>query len=374
MYRLLCIIPAVSAAITYLIIGIEEWWPLYVAATIIGEVVIIWAMYRIRRDVEYLSGYATAVYHHEAWTERVVRHETYTDSKGNTHTRTVVNYVEHPDEWFCILNTGCNIDIEAESYYQICNKWETEEEWIDPPHSNCVAGGGGQMKYFDEIYEHMVTATYEGLYVNYVRDSNSIFRHAELSSNEATQLALIDYPEISDTTLDVDAILMSPQLKGVEITPTMQHAIQRINAYYGAEAQIHIFVLLFDAAQGIATAMKQRQYWHGGNKNELVVCLGIEPSPSEGEPHEVAWCKVFSWCDAPRLDNATESWFLEHRKLDIDSYAKWLRLNINLWQRKSFSDFKYMGKQLSPRRTLMMASLALLVSALMVAIIVAVTT
>jgi hypothetical protein len=58
----------------------------------------------------------------------------------------------------------------------------------------------------------MVTATYEGLYVNYVRDSNSIFRHAELSSNEAMQLALIDYPEISDTTLDVDAILMSPQL------------------------------------------------------------------------------------------------------------------------------------------------------------------
>jgi hypothetical protein len=145
-YRLLCIIPAVSAAITYLIIGIEEWWPLYVAATIIGEVVVIWAMYRIRRDIEYLSGYATAVYHHEAWTERVVRHETYTDSKGNTHTRTVVDYVEHPDEWFCILNTGCNIDIEAESYYQICNKWETEEEWIDPPHSNCVAGGGGQMK------------------------------------------------------------------------------------------------------------------------------------------------------------------------------------------------------------------------------------
>lgn len=373
MYRLLYILPVAGAAITYLVAGVAEWWPLYVIAAIIAELPIIWAMYRIRRDREYLSGYATAVYHHEAWTERVIEHVTYTDSKGKTHTRTVVRYVHHPDIWFCTLNTGEEIEIEYEGYLKICQMWSTEEEEIDPPHPNCVSGGGGQMKPFDDNYDHLVTATYEGLYVNYVRDSNSIFRHEEISDKEATQLGLIEYPPITEDTLDVDAVLVSPRLRGVAITRSMQRAIQRINGYYGAEAQIHIFLLLFDATQGIAAAMKQRQYWHGGNKNELVVCLGIEPSASGDTPHEVAWCKAFSWCDAPRLDNATESWFLEHRNLDIKGYAEWLRGNINLWHRKSFSDFKYMGKQLSPRRTLMVSIFTLLVTAIMVVIILAMT-
>lgn len=373
MYRLLYILPLAAAAVTYAVVGVAEWWPLYAIAAIITELPIIWAMYRVRRDREYLSGYATAIYHHEPWTERVVELVSYTDAKGKTRTRTVVRYVHHPDIWFCTLNTGGEVEITLESYHHICQMWSGEEEWIDPPHHNCVSGGGGQMKPFDDNYDNLVTATFEGLYVNYVRDSNSIFRHEEIGDKEAAQLGLIEYPPITEERLDVDAILVSPRLRGVEATDSMQRAIQRINGYYGAEAQIHIFVLLFDAAQGIATAMKQRQYWHGGNKNELVVCLGIEPSTSSDTPHEVAWCKAFSWCDAPLLDNATESWFLEHRNLDIEGYAEWLRGNINLWHRKSFSNFKYMGKQLSPRRTLMVSIFTLFVTAIMVVIILAVT-
>ncbi|MBR2429529.1 MAG: hypothetical protein IKB15_06085 [Alistipes sp.] len=373
MYRLLYILPVAAMAVTYIVVGVTEWWPLYLILALIAEMAVVWAVYRVRRDREYLSGYATAIYHHEPWTERVVQYVPYTDSRGKTHTRRVVTYVHHPDEWFCELNTEECIDIAAESYYDICNMWTTEEEQIYPPHTNCVAGGGGQRLLFDDDYEHLVTATYEGLYINYVRDSNSIFRHEEISDKEAATIGLIEYPPFEGEGIDVDAVLASPMLKGVEVTSSMQRAIQCINGYYGAEAEIHIFVLLFDATQGIAAAMKQRQYWHGGNKNELVVCLGIEPASDAAAMHEVAWCKAFSWCDAPQLDNATESWFIEHRRLDIEGYAKWLRDNINLWHRKSFKDFKYMGKRLSPRRTLMLSIFTLVVSALAVVMALAMT-
>ena len=98
---------------------------------------------------------------------------------------------------------------------------------------------------YDGEYEHMVTATFEGLYVNYVRGSNSIFRYEPLSRREASRLGLVDYPQIDECHLDIDAILLSRKLSGVEVCSDDQQHIQRINAYYGSEAQIHIFILLF---------------------------------------------------------------------------------------------------------------------------------
>ena len=370
MYRLIYILPIIAIGVAYLLVGIEQIWFVYLIMLILAEALVYWAMYRALRVVEYLSGYATDAYHHEAWTERVVRHQTYTDSRGNVKTRTVVSYVYHPDKWFICLNTGEDIDITEDSYASIVDSWDSEEMWIDVPHINCVSGGGGQMISFDGEYEHMVTATYEGLYVNYVRGSNSIFRHEPLSRREAQRLGLVDYPRVGEDSLDVDAILQSAKLSGVDVDRSDQQHIQRINAYYGAEAEIHIFVILFDAVDGIAMALKQRQYWHGGNKNELVVCLGVEPSIDASSPHQVAWCKAFSWCDAPMLDNATESYFLEHRTLDFGAYAEWLRKNISLWRRKEFSEFKYIGKRLSPRRVAMVTIFTLFISAIMVLIMV----
>lgn len=370
MYRLIYIIPAIVIGVTYCFVGVEDIWFIYLLMLLALELLVYWAMYRALRVVEYLSGYAIAAYHHEAWTERVVRHVTYTDSRGNTRTRTEVDYVYHPDEWFITLNTGECADISEESYHKIVERWDSEEEWIEVAHHNCVSGGGGQMISYDEKYDNMVTATYEGLYVNYVRGSNSIFRYEPLSRREAARLGLVDYPEIDEYNLDVDAILVSLRLADIEVNKRDQQHIQRINAYYGAEAQIHIFILLFDAADGIQMALKQRQYWHGGNKNEFVVCLGIEPSENGGEAHQVGWCKAFSWCDVPQLDNATESYFLEHRKLDFEAYATWLRKNISLWRRKEFKDFKYIGKRLSPRRSLMVTIFTLIISSIMAAVMI----
>ena len=370
MFRLIYILPVIIIGVAYLLVGIESLWYLYLILLIITEALVYWVMYRALRVVEYLSGYATAAYHHEAWTERVVTHHTVTDARGNVRTRTVVNYVYHPDEWFVLLNTGDNVDISEESYCSIVGLWNSEEEWIDVPHVNCVSGGGGQEILFDGVYAHLVTTTFKGLYVNYVRGSNSIFRYEPLSRREASRLGLIPYPSIDTDMLDIDAILVSPKLSGVNVDILDQEHIRRINAYYGAGSQIHIFVLLFPASDGVPIALMQRRFWHGGNKNELVVCLGIEPSKDETTPHQVAWCKAFSWCDAPQLDNATESYFLEHRSLDFEAYAGWLRANISLWRRKEFSDFKYIGKSLSPRRVAMVAIFALAVSAVMVLIMV----
>lgn len=355
----------------FFIVGDEERLPLFVILLVICELLIYLALRRAHRVDEYLSGYSVDVRHHEAWTEKVEYYESYTDSNGRTQTRRKVRYVYHPDIWFTTLNTGEQIDIYEEHYLKICNIWGTGEEWFYPEHVNCVSGGGGQICHFNGKYENGITATYKGLYINYVRNSNSIFKLNRVSKSEAQRLGLIDYPPFDVDSLDIDAVIASPLASIVNgaYTHLPQRDIQLINAFEGDRAEIHIFVLLFDASQGIGVAMKQREYWHGGNKNEFVVCLGIGHGKDSKSPLRVEWCKAFSWCDAPRLESATESWFIAHPDLDFKVFAKWLRGNISLWKRKEFSDFKYLGKRLSPTRRWLVALLTIALSALLAYIV-----
>lgn len=344
MYRLAYILPLVTAVTMFFVIGDEELWFAFLAALTVCEVLIYMALRRAHRVVEYLSGYAIEVEHHEAWTEKVVTYVSYRDSSGNMQTRRQVSYVYHPDVWLATLNTG--------------------EEEIFPPHVNCVSGGGGQACRFSGRYDDGVTCTYKGLYENYVRNSNSIFKLNRVSKSEARRLGLVEYPSFDDSALDIDAVLVAPSAVKIigEDVRVRQRDIQLINAYEGERREIHIFVLLFDAAQGVQVAIKQREYWRGGNKNEFVLCLGISGNSDDTELPKVEWSKGFSWCDAPRLESASESWFIENPKLDLEAYAGWLRDNLSLWKRKEFSDFKYLGRKLSSKRRWLIALLSILLS------------
>ncbi|MBR2015474.1 MAG: hypothetical protein IJ998_08680 [Alistipes sp.] len=368
MHRLSYIFPIVAAVGTMLWLDhIADWWWAYLLCVVVAEGLLYLAIHRAARQREYLSGYALNVQHHEPWVERVVYTESYTDSRGNTRTRTKVRYVHHPDRWLVEFNTGYEADVTQEVYLHYAELWGTDEEWINPPHMNCVSGGGGQLYAWNEVYADACTTTYYGLYVNYIKNSRSIFRFREIDEKEAASLGLIDYPKLHRSDLEGDVVVASSLIgKGYTISDGEQRAIQLFNAFEGERHQIHCFVLLFDASQqSLQVAMEQRAYWEGGNKNEFAVCLGIDTSKPQPE---VVWCEAFSWCDVPRLESAAESWFIAHRQLDLKAFAAWLHENVALWKRKQFSDFKYLGIRLSPSRTAIVMLLALLLAALIVGV------
>lgn len=334
------------------------------------------AMRRGTRTKEYLSAYALKVVHHEPWVERVTYQETYTDSKGNTHTRTKVRYIHHPDVWFMPMNTGVAPHISRVTYDSYRRLWGTPMNRIHPYHPNCVSGGGGQEYDWDGIYENAATHTYKGLYINYVKHSDSIFNERKPNKEDIEEYGLVDYPDFSGRGLETETVLVSPLLS-IRSTDSLNEPIWLFNAHHGAANQIHVFVILFDAAKGVESALKQRALWRGGNKNELTVCLGIEnvadgpgaadgPGFDESGSHgagsrglKVKWCEAFSWCDTPSLDVATESWFVENPDLDLEAYASWLRENVRLWRRKEFKDFAYLGKSLSPTAKWLVALLTI---------------
>ena len=144
MYRLAYIAPVLTCAILLVHFqDYEQWWLYAIMAGV--SCLFLWlAMRRGTRTKEYLSAYAVKIVHHEPWVERVTYQETYTDSKGNTHTRTRVRYVHHPDVWFMPMNTGVAPHISHSTYDSYRRLWGTPVNHIHPFHANCVSGGGGQ--------------------------------------------------------------------------------------------------------------------------------------------------------------------------------------------------------------------------------------
>jgi hypothetical protein len=359
-HRIAYIFPIIALGVSiYLFKPYQMEW-VYVLSLALSELLIYMIIRRASRKAEYLGAYSIRVEYHEDWTERVVTTESYTDSQGRTQTRQRVRYVHHPEEWHMIMNTGRDERISQSTYEQCRSRWRTEGIPFRPPHINCVRGGGGLAYSWDGVYEHAATCTYKGLYVNYITNSHSLFRHSKPNLGEQEELGLIDYPKFSSNDLDIDPVLISGKLKGIESDPYHQRAIQLINGVYGSRHQIHVFVLLFDGTLGVETALRQKAHWEGGNKNEFVLCLGVIPDQENG--HKVAWCEPFLWCDIPRLETASKSWFIENPTLDLCAYAAWLRENLGLWKRKEFKDFKYLGVRLSPGRKALVFLASLLLS------------
>ena len=76
-------------------------------------------------------------------------------------------------------------------------------------------------------------------------------------------------------------------------------------------------------------------------KNEFIICLGMKGD-------SVAWTNSFSWCDMPKLEVKTRSYFIDNPKLDLVKYGTWLNNNIDEnWVRKEFEDFNYIDIELS---------------------------
>ena len=197
--------------------------------------------------------------------------------------------------------------------------------------------GDAQDYYWPKTRNTIRTITTTHYYKNKVRKSNSIFKFEKITKKQAKELNLFEYPKIDN--LDQNTILTN----SINVNQEEIETIKYINGYYGKLKQFRLFVLLFPSNVGIEQAFKQQAYWEGGNKNEFVVCLGYDKNDNK-----ITWCNAFSWSDKPTLELATERFFRENNRFsDIDRYGDWLRGNLNLWERKQFHDFDYIGTELS---------------------------
>ena len=292
-------------------------------------------------DVEYLGDYITKVRHYDEWDEWVHRTCTRTYKSGNT-TRTQTydcSYRRyHPERWSYFDQNGDEHWLYYEKDYDaIRRKFGTPEVFIDMHRDYHLIDGDAQEYHWNGSESTAWTVTHEHKYKNKIQNSNSIFNFTDISKKEADTLGLYHYPNI-DYDNDYD---QTPVLTTRTIPQNHLDALKFVNGFYGKKYQFRVYVLIFEN-ESIEISELQRSYWKGGNKNELVVCLGMNGA-------KVEWCNAFSWCDVPTVDVKTETFFVENEYLDLLTYSKLLResLENGEWERKRFEDFDYIKVDLT---------------------------
>ena len=285
------------------------------------------------RDTEYRSYYYTKIRHEDDWNEEVKRTRQVKvgeDKNGNPIYKEEVYWetVYHPDEWYKISNSGGLFDkksINREEYEDFRRLWNTEMRFIDMHRNYYTIDGDAQEYDFCGHWEHLRGYTEEASYENRVAGSNSVLKFKDISKEEAKELGLFDYSPSSTFGYHIG-----------------KQKIDYLNMYYGKPRQIHIKVLAFPYTKGVQIVEDQKAYWQGGNKNELVVCIGIDRAKN------IKWADCFSWQDNPELDVRCKTWLLQgNKKLNLIELGNWLEGNLVLWKRKEFKDFSYISSFLT---------------------------
>ncbi len=295
-------------------------------------------------DTEYLGGYVTKIVYYEEWDEMVLRTKTRRvpcgrDSNGHTQYRTETYTVwereYHPERWVYINNEN-NLEhsISKELYNKIKFRLNSPTVFKDMKRRYHRIDGDAYVTMYDGSIEHIYDITWSHKYKNRIQasQSNTIFKMLDIDEETADTLGLYEYPDITD-------LAQSP-IMGRNVSKEEIQVFRYINAMKGKKNQFRTYVLFFNHDEFEKSEL-QKSYWQNGNKNEFIICLGMKGD-------SVAWTNSFSWCDMPKLEVKTRSYFIDNPKLDLVKYGTWLNNNIDEnWVRKEFEDFNYIDIELS---------------------------
>lgn len=293
-------------------------------------------------DTEYWGGYVLKAEYFEDWDEKVhcrhpkFRTETYTDSKGHLHTRLVFDGWEHfydvdyhPEEWCIEHSMGGSIGVSRACFERLAAQFGNRI-FVDL-HRSCHSNDGDKyVATYRMEPEKIEPVTLEKSYENRVQVSTSVFNFKPVSSEDVKFYGLHDYPKVNGYSQRVVLGNAGPTAAEGE------RKLQYWNAMLGKGKQVRIYVLVFPD-QPMQAAVEQQNYWKGGNKNELVACVGIDREA------EVKWAYVFSWTEVDSLKVDARDFLAGQKKLDLMAFADWLGPAIReKWIRKQFADFSYL--------------------------------
>lgn len=325
------IIPFATALFIYNYFGhVVIWWealiPVGVAIIIIGATSAI-DKHGQTHDIEYWTGYLTKVEYYESWTEQYTTVETYSDGK-NIKTRVVTKIRHHPPYWQGVDNMGLTYSISRKEFDYYCAWWGSNYK-VDIFHFGQISWGDGN-KYVGDWprdWNRAQVCTFTRSYKNKILPNYNLFQYVHVDKKEIEQYQLYDYPYVANY-FNVPSVL---GWSGPEV-----ERLNKLNAYIGATKEVRMWVLVF-RNQPVLAAQMQEALWVRGNKNELVVCVGLNGN-------KVDWCHTFSWCDREKVGPMMENIQTNSINKTLDEVITITYDNVTKhWVRKNFEDFDYIS-------------------------------
>jgi hypothetical protein len=304
------------------------WWEIVIPIPVCLLSIIIskyTTEYAQTRDTEYWTGWAKQARYYEEWTEEWDDYVTETDSNGNTTTR-VEHHVEyHSPYWELEDSNNITIRISKQKYNELARRWNNnKEEKLFRMNQTSFGDGDVWKTNWDNKRESMEVVTTPHWYENRVIVSHSVFNYPEVKDKKG----LFEYPK---QQLDTPSILGASDRKA-------NRYLCEQNALLGKRKQVRMMILVFHN-QPMEKALDQEAYWKGGNKNELILCLGVNQN-------QVKWAHCFSWTESERLKIDLQNFAKNQESLDLMQIAEFMsEQTIKQWKRKHFSDFAYLSVQ-----------------------------
>jgi hypothetical protein len=314
------LIPFIGCAVAYKIWKNKfVWWEL-VLPTVISFLFILLTKFTIETsmlsDTQYKGGVIVEARYYEywsTWVSKMCSQEyacgTYTTGSGKnrtTHTKYCTRYYDcsycdtNSPYWEVYDNQGHSWRVSESEYNRLKAQWNATPEFVElnrsiNRHGSCGQDGDMYRIKWDGGMLSVESSTWESAYENHVQVSKSNFDLRDVSKSEAKKYNLYDYPVVKGynqkTILGLDSLTFLEQ----NYKNGANKMFDYFNGVYGSKRKIRVFVLLFyDKAFDVA--IKQKNYWDGGNKNEVVICIDVNKMTGK-----INWVYPFSWGENKRI-------------------------------------------------------------------------
>lgn len=297
----------------------------------------------LTKDSEYFGNYVTETRYYEDWDEWITK-TCYRDVPCGTdkdgHTKYCSESYDcsyrdyHPEHWTIVTNDGNEHSVSEKYYNELVSKFGTGKHFHNMNrHYYTNDGDMFYTKYNDLIIYNSSFEPYfsKHTYENKIQASASVFNFPEVKEKDVKDYNLFEYPEIK-----YDNSFNSILTHGYKVSESAQKKFDWINGKLGLQKQVHVWVLLFNANERRSVYM-QRGYWKGGNKNEFIVCLGMNKDGS------VAWYEPMGWSKNKMIEIETRNYVLKSGKLNLEEFGDFMYVQVQKnWTRTSFGEFDYL--------------------------------
>lgn len=277
-----------------------------------------------------------------------------TDSKGNTQYCTEYYDCSHQEDvgpkWYGITVSGKSIYVSEKMYDRLKLQFNTQPIIVKirdnyDSDDRCVSSRGTKFEGKDvgetsNIYQcnwdrkdHTAQPVFsQHLYVNKIKASDlSVFNIKVVDKKEADSLKLFTYPDFKNE-------FKFPTIIGDNPNDFIHEKYRRLNGKFGTSNKLRLWILIFkDKPFNISNY--QENYWVRGNKNELVICIGIDKS------RNIKWTHAFSWTYNQTLVSEVKQKALDLKVLNDQTYNQYydyLNSNLDRFEKRSFKEFDYL--------------------------------
>lgn len=302
-------------------------------------------------DTEYLQDIVVSAKHYDYWNEYIHKtcEDCSTDSKGNTHCKQYdcSEMVEYAPYTELITKYGKVIHISEgykpfkntppDVFNRLCKQFSTTAKKISTKESyihefygkNCI--GNEYEIFWNKKIETIEPITWSQSYENRIQASNNIQRYVKPDTSEISFYELFEYPKLFNYKQQC--------ILGINNSKLDRYANQR-NAYIAPIKQLKVYYLIFKNKSEQAALMQQR-YWGGGNKNEVVICIGIDDNNS------IDWSYVFSWSEVETFKINIRNFINSKEKLSETNFLTIIDETFDIlnkeFVRYRFENFKYIS-------------------------------